>query len=131
MGAAASSALGGILPSTNQVPRVPVRIDFDRPENQTFNAEDLLKPGLSVEPKVRVRLLLRKGAPARRLTVEDPAQNRQRGGIGCRSPLPGGRVRASLMAGCQRSGHSVVSRVPLPLVSPSKLMATLIGTFGS
>jgi membrane fusion protein (multidrug efflux system) len=41
------------------MPRVPVRIDFDRPESQGFNAEDLLKPGLSVEPKVRVRWLPR------------------------------------------------------------------------
>ena len=89
LGAGASSVLGGILPTTNQEPRVPVRIDFDRPENQNFNAEDQLKLGLSVEPKVRVRWPLRKGAPAS-LTVEDPAQNRQRGGIGCRSPLPGG-----------------------------------------
>jgi membrane fusion protein, multidrug efflux system len=37
------------------VQRVPVRIDFDRPAGQKFNAEGLLKPGLSVEPKVRVR----------------------------------------------------------------------------
>jgi membrane fusion protein (multidrug efflux system) len=37
------------------VQRVPVRIDFDHPEGQKFNAEGLLKPGLSVEPKVRVR----------------------------------------------------------------------------
>ena len=37
------------------VQRVPVRIDFDRAEGQKFNAEGLLKPGLSVEPKVRVR----------------------------------------------------------------------------
>jgi membrane fusion protein (multidrug efflux system) len=37
------------------VQRVPVRIDFDRSSGQTFNAEGLLKPGLSVEPKVRVR----------------------------------------------------------------------------
>lgn len=37
------------------VQRVPVRIDFDRSEGQKFNAEGLLKPGLSVEPKVRVR----------------------------------------------------------------------------
>jgi multidrug resistance efflux pump len=35
--------------------RVPVRIDFDRPLGQKFNAEGLLKPGLSVEPKVKVR----------------------------------------------------------------------------
>jgi membrane fusion protein, multidrug efflux system len=37
------------------VQRVPVRIDFDRVDGQTFNAEGLLKPGLSVEPEVRVR----------------------------------------------------------------------------
>jgi membrane fusion protein (multidrug efflux system) len=37
------------------VQRVPVRIDFDRVQGQEFNAEGLLKPGLSVEPDVRVR----------------------------------------------------------------------------
>jgi len=37
------------------VQRVPVRIDFDRPAGEPFNAEGLLKPGLSVEPDVRVR----------------------------------------------------------------------------
>jgi membrane fusion protein (multidrug efflux system) len=37
------------------VQRVPVRIDFDRTSGQEFNAEALLKPGLSVEPEVRVR----------------------------------------------------------------------------
>jgi multidrug resistance efflux pump len=37
------------------VQRVPVRIDFDRPPGQEFNVEGLLKPGLSVEPKVQVR----------------------------------------------------------------------------
>jgi multidrug resistance efflux pump len=37
------------------VQRAPVRIDFDRPPGQEFNAEELLKPGLSVEPKVKVR----------------------------------------------------------------------------
>jgi len=37
------------------VQRVPVRLDFDRVEGQDFNAEGLLEPGLSVEPKVRVR----------------------------------------------------------------------------
>lgn len=37
--------------------RVPVRIDFDRSEIEGFNTEDLLKPGLSVEPTVRVRWL--------------------------------------------------------------------------
>jgi hypothetical protein len=33
----------------------PVRIDFDRLPGQPFNAGGLLKPGLSVEPDVRVR----------------------------------------------------------------------------
>jgi membrane fusion protein, multidrug efflux system len=37
------------------VQRVPVRIDFDRSGGQEFNVEGLLKPGLSVEPDVRVR----------------------------------------------------------------------------
>jgi membrane fusion protein (multidrug efflux system) len=37
------------------VQRVPVRIDFDRTPGPDFNAEGLLKPGLSVEPEVRVR----------------------------------------------------------------------------
>ena len=37
------------------VQRVPIRIDFDRSRTQDFNAEGLLKPGLSVEPRVRVR----------------------------------------------------------------------------
>jgi len=37
------------------VQRVPVRIDFDRPPSQEFNVGGLLKPGLSVEPKVKVR----------------------------------------------------------------------------
>jgi hypothetical protein len=34
---------------------VPVRLDFDRSSGPGFNAEGLLKPGLSVEPEVRVR----------------------------------------------------------------------------
>lgn len=37
------------------VQRVPVRIDFDRPQGGDFNAEGLLKPGLSVDPEVTVR----------------------------------------------------------------------------
>ena len=37
------------------VQRVPVRLDFDRSAGSDFNAEGLLKPGLSVEPEVRVR----------------------------------------------------------------------------
>jgi len=82
LGGGASSILGGMLlkeASREKImPRFPVRIDFDRPENQDFNAEDLLKLGLSVEPKVRVRWLPRTGTPAPRLTVKDPARNRQR-----------------------------------------------------
>ena len=38
----------------NVVQRVPVRIDFDRLESGDFNSDGLLKPGLSVEPEVRV-----------------------------------------------------------------------------
>jgi membrane fusion protein (multidrug efflux system) len=41
------------------IQRVAVRIDFDRPQSQDFNADDLLKPGLSAEPRVRVRWLPR------------------------------------------------------------------------
>jgi membrane fusion protein (multidrug efflux system) len=37
------------------VQRVPVRIDFDRSVGRGFNTEGVLKPGLSVEPEVRVR----------------------------------------------------------------------------
>jgi membrane fusion protein (multidrug efflux system) len=37
------------------VQRIPVRLDFVRTAGQDFNAEGLLKPGLSVEPEVRVR----------------------------------------------------------------------------
>jgi membrane fusion protein, multidrug efflux system len=37
------------------VQRVPVRIDFERSSTQDFNADGLLKPGLSVEPDVRVK----------------------------------------------------------------------------
>jgi membrane fusion protein (multidrug efflux system) len=37
------------------VQRVPVRIDFDRSQGGDFNAEGLLKPGLSVDPEVTVR----------------------------------------------------------------------------
>ena len=51
------------LANAKGTPRVSVRIDFDRPESQAFNAEDLLKPGLSVEPKVRVRWVPRTRTP--------------------------------------------------------------------
>jgi multidrug resistance efflux pump len=50
---------GAIGSDVKDMPQVPVRIDFDRPDTQNFNAEDLLKPGLSVGPKVRVRWLPR------------------------------------------------------------------------
>jgi membrane fusion protein (multidrug efflux system) len=51
----------------NVVQRVPVRIDFDRPPRQDFNAEGLLKPGLSVKPEVRVRWLVRAQSRPNRL----------------------------------------------------------------
>jgi membrane fusion protein, multidrug efflux system len=65
MGAGAGSVFS-LLPPENAtgnyvkvVQRVPVRIDFDRTSDRNlgsdFNAEGLLKPGLSVEPEVRVR----------------------------------------------------------------------------
>jgi membrane fusion protein (multidrug efflux system) len=41
--------------SVKVIQRIPVRIDFDRPARQVFNAEGLLKPGLSVETDVRGR----------------------------------------------------------------------------
>ena len=61
MGAGAGSVFS-LLPPENAtgnyvkvVQRVPVRLDFDRSRGSDFNAEGLLKPGLSVEPEVRVR----------------------------------------------------------------------------
>jgi membrane fusion protein, multidrug efflux system len=65
MGAGAGSVFS-LLPPENAtgnyvkvVQRVPVRIDFDRTADRNlgsdFNAEGLLKPGLSVEPEVRVQ----------------------------------------------------------------------------
>ena len=65
MGAGAGSVFS-LLPPENAtgnyvkvVQRVPVRIDFDRTSNRNpgsgFNGDGLLKPGLSVEPDVRVR----------------------------------------------------------------------------
>jgi len=65
LGAGAGSVFS-LLPPENAtgnyvkvVQRVPVRIDFDRTSDRSpgpdFNAEGLLKPGLSVEPEVRVR----------------------------------------------------------------------------
>src|ERR1700723_2437107 len=61
MGAGAGSVFS-LLPPENAtgnyvkvVQRIPVRLDFDRSAGSDFNAEALLKPGLSVEPEVRVR----------------------------------------------------------------------------
>ena len=54
---------GAIGNGVKGMPRVPVRIDFDRPKAQGFNTEDLLKPGLSAEPKVRVRWMPRTRQP--------------------------------------------------------------------
>jgi len=65
LGAGAGSVFS-LLPPENAtgnyvkvVQRVPVRIDFDRTSDRypgsDFNAEGLLKPGLSVEPEVGVR----------------------------------------------------------------------------
>jgi membrane fusion protein, multidrug efflux system len=65
LGAGAGSVFS-LLPPENAtgnyvkvVQRVPVRIDFDRSSDRNlgsdFNAEGLLKPGLSVEPEVKVR----------------------------------------------------------------------------
>jgi membrane fusion protein, multidrug efflux system len=61
MGGGTASAFS-LLPPENAtgnyvkvVQRLPVRIDFDRPVGQDFNVEGLLKPGLSVEPRVKVR----------------------------------------------------------------------------
>ena len=61
MGAGAGSVFS-LLPPENAtgnyvkvVQRVPVRLDFDRSAGSDFNAEGMLKPGLSVEPEVRVR----------------------------------------------------------------------------
>ena len=65
LGAGAGSVFS-LLPPENAtgnyvkvVQRVPVRMDFDRNSDRNlgsdFNAEGLLKPGLSVEPEVRVQ----------------------------------------------------------------------------
>src|SRR5271156_1113134 len=61
MGAGAGSVFSLIPPENatgnyvKVVQRVPVRLDFDRSAGPDFNPEGLLKPGLSVEPEVRVR----------------------------------------------------------------------------
>ena len=60
--AAGAGSVFSLLPPENAtgnyvkvVQRFPGRIDFDRSPGVDFNAGGLLKPGLSVEPDVRVR----------------------------------------------------------------------------
>jgi hypothetical protein len=60
MGGGTGSVLS-LLPSEKAtgnvkvVQRMPLCIDFDHSARQDFNAEGLLKPGLSIEPGVRAR----------------------------------------------------------------------------
>jgi membrane fusion protein (multidrug efflux system) len=70
LGGATGSVLS-LMPSNavgnhGDLQRVRVRIDFDRPQSPDFNAADLLKPGLSVKPEVRVRWLPRAPSPPER-----------------------------------------------------------------
>jgi len=58
----ATGARYSLLPPENAtgnyvkvVQRIPVRVDFDNRESQDFNKDGLLRPGMSVEPDVRVR----------------------------------------------------------------------------
>jgi membrane fusion protein (multidrug efflux system) len=58
----ATGAKYSLLPPENAtgnyvkvVQRIPVRIDFDNHDSQDFNKDGLLRPGMSVEPDVRVR----------------------------------------------------------------------------
>jgi multidrug resistance efflux pump len=37
------------------VQRIPVRIDFDGSDKPDFNKDGLLRPGMSVQPDVKVR----------------------------------------------------------------------------
>jgi hypothetical protein len=63
LGGAAGSVLSAIPCNSASNPqhrqRVPVRIDFDRSQDQDLNPAGLLKPGLSVVPAVSVRWLRR------------------------------------------------------------------------
>jgi membrane fusion protein, multidrug efflux system len=69
LGASAGSVFSGTNPEgaigkrPKAMQRVAVRIDFDRPQSQDFNANDLLKPGLSAELRVRIRWPPRSGSP--------------------------------------------------------------------
>jgi membrane fusion protein (multidrug efflux system) len=71
LGGGADSVFSVIPPKTSTgnhgstAQRIPVRIDFERPEGQDFNTEGLLKPGLSAESEVRVRWVPRDRARGR------------------------------------------------------------------
>ena len=58
----ATGAKYSLLPPENAtgnyvkvVQRIPVRIDFDNNDSPDFNKDGLLRPGMSVEPDVKVR----------------------------------------------------------------------------
>ena len=58
----ATGAMYSLLPPENAtgnyvkvVQRIPVRIDFDASDRPDFNKDGLLRPGMSVEPDVKVR----------------------------------------------------------------------------
>ena len=69
LGGGAPSVFSAMPPKTSigdQVrrrERIPVRIDFDRAEDHSFNAEGMLRLGLSAESEVRVRWLPGKRLP--------------------------------------------------------------------
>ena len=71
LGGGANSVFSVIPPETstgnhvNAARRIPVRIDFERPKGQDFNAEGMLKPGLSAKSEVRVQWLPRVRVPNR------------------------------------------------------------------
>ena len=78
LGGGAGSVFSVLPPKTSTgnhvktAQRVPIRIDFDRPEGQDFNADGMLKPGLSAESDVRVRWRPRVRAPNRLPTGRGP-----------------------------------------------------------
>lgn len=118
LGAVASSVFremppkGAILDDLRGMPRVPVRIDFDRPENQNFNVEDLLKPGLSAAPKVRVRWLPPAGMPSTSLMVERQPPNHDvatpcaaRAAVQCFAPDSWHRASAPVVRSLEKVLH--------------------------
>jgi membrane fusion protein, multidrug efflux system len=82
------------------MPRFPVRIDFDRTESRDLSTDNLLKPGLSAAPKVRVRWLPRTGTPSISPDGRGATAESQRRGIFCCSRLLRSAC-ASFMAWCQ------------------------------